>query len=194
MKTLKAVLTIFALASATIITGCASQNPYKNAGYGYEVTPRNQQAQVYVPAQRQVLPTQNNAGLIPAPIYAPVGTRQVVQQRQPQQVYQNYPVQRQMIYNAGYNQQRQQLTPSQKCEVTALRRKNDALADMQATIETESGFFVEGRAKADYREDMTKVKKQYINCMQNARKREIRQQYQDQYQYQQTGYTGYGYQ
>ena len=187
MKTLKAILAVVALASTAVLTGCASKNPY---AYGYEVNPRAQQAQVYVPAQTQVR-NQNNVGLIPAPIYAPAGTRQVVQQ--PQQVYQNYPVQRQMNYNTGYSQQRQQLTPSQKCEMTASRRQNDAAADMQATIETERGFFVEGRAKAEYREDMVKVKKQYISCMQSARKKEIRQQYESQYQYQPTGYNGYSY-
>lgn len=183
MKTLKALFAIVVIASTAALTGCASKNPYAN--YGYEVSPRrSQQVQVYAPSPiQQPVRVQSNAGLIPAPIYgAPV---------QRQQVQQGYPAQqRQGYYNGGYQQQRQQLDPIQKCEMNRDERAAQAQADMQITIQTESGFFVESRARSEYREDMQKIQKRYISCMQNAQRQVVRQQIRQQYQ---QGYQGGGY-
>jgi hypothetical protein len=202
---MKALITTISLIFVTLVlTGCAGRNPYEQAQYQQPVATAYRAAPAAVPYSNTNLQFQPLQRSVPVqPQY-----QQQVQQTQFQQYLKNSTSipqqaqyqQQQYQYAPQYQQQRVQLSPTQKCDDTAQRRILTAKADYQAsTMYNNDGIFSGSTARVKYRQSIQSVQRSYTSCMQSARRKELVNQYEQQYQtqqyqqpqYQQTGYVRY---
>lgn len=185
---MKAIMaSIMLILSVALISGCAGQNPYQRTQYA---VPQNA-ANVYQPVQKNLPYSNTNLRFQPLQRPATVANQTEFQkylasQNIPQQQYQQQYQQQQ--YQQQYQQQsRNKMSDTQRCEYTAQNRLADATANYQAsTMYNNDGIFSGAEARVKFRNAKTSVQKSYTSCMQNAQRKMLREQYQNQ-----NGYARY---
>lgn len=203
---MKVLITTISLIFATLVlTGCAGRNPYEQAQYQQPVATAYRATPAAVPY--------SNSNLQFQPLQRSVPVQPQYQQRVQQTQFQQYLKssnsipqqaqyqQQQYQYAPQYQQQqRVQLSPTQKCEDTAQRRILTAKANYEAsTMYNNDGIFSGSTARVKYRQSIENVKRSYTSCMQSAQRKVILNRYEQRYQtqqyqqpqYQQTGYVRY---
>lgn len=190
---MKAIMaSIMLILSVALISGCAGQNPYQRTQYAVSQNTAN----VYQPVQKNLPYSNTNLRFQPLQRPATVTNQTEFQkylnsQNIPQQQYQKQQYQQQyqqQQYQQQYQQQsRNKMSDTQRCEYSAQNRLADATANYQAsTMYNNDGFFSGAEARVKFRNAKTSVQKSYTSCMQNAQRKMLREQYQNQ-----NGYARY---